>query len=102
MGYASQVGFRAGTASSFYFYDLNLEIKTTLRVYPFAVMDVTLHDYLKLTPQQALQLIEQLINATKAVDGLFCTVWHNNTLSNYKDWEGWRIVYEETVKMALK
>ncbi|MBK9461884.1 MAG: polysaccharide deacetylase family protein [Sphingobacteriales bacterium] len=102
MGYASQVGFRAGTASSFYFYDLNLEIKTTLRVYPFAVMDVTLHDYLKLTPQQALQLIEQLINATKAVDGLFCTVWHNNTLSNYKDWEGWRMVYEETVKMALK
>lgn len=101
MGYASQVGFRAGTASSFYFYDLNLEIKTTLRIYPFAVMDVTLHDYLKVSPQQALQIIEQLIHATKAVDGMFCTVWHNNTLSNYKDWEGWRTVYEETVKMAM-
>lgn len=100
MGYATQVGFRAGTASSFYFYDLNLEIKTPLRLYPFAVMDVTLHDYLQLTPQQALALVRQLIAQVRAVDGLFCTVWHNNTLSDYHEWSGWREVYEQIVAAA--
>ena len=36
MGYASNVGFRAGTCTPFYFYDLDFEIQTPLKVFPFA------------------------------------------------------------------
>lgn len=101
MGYASSPGFRAGTASSFYFYDLSLEIKTTLRVFPFAVMDVTLHDYLKLSPQAALQTLKTLIDRVREVDGVFIPLWHNHSLSNTHSWEEWRDVYETMLKYAL-
>jgi hypothetical protein len=101
MGYASQFGFRAGTTSSFYFYDLSLEIKTTLRVFPFAVMDVTLQHYQKLSPQEGLNTLKQIIDSVRAVDGVFIPLWHNHSLSNTHGWEGWREVYEEMVKYAL-
>lgn len=101
MGYSSQLGFRAGTSSSFDFYDLSLETPTYLRIMPFAVMDVTLHDYLKLSPELAVQKVGQLIAVTKKVNGLFCTIWHNHTLSDAGDWQGWRQVYADIVDLAM-
>ena len=100
MGYPSQVGFRASTASSFYFYDLNLEIKTKLKVYPFAVMDVSLRHYLRLHPDDAIRQIEGLIREVKAVGGLFISLWHNHSLGETHGWEGWRKVYEQMIAMA--
>jgi len=101
MGYPSQIGFRAGTASSFAFYDISLEIKTTLRVYPFMVMDVTLQQYLNLHPQKALEQVKGIIEQVKSVNGLFISLWHNHSLSNVHGWEGWRDMYEEMVSLAL-
>ena len=101
MGYASHIGFRAGTASSFYFYDLSLEIKTTLRIFPFAVMDVTLQHYQKIPTHKALDELKKLVNAVRNVNGVFISLWHNHSLSNTHGWEGWREVYEEMVKYAL-
>lgn len=101
MGYADHVGFRASTASSFYFYDISLEIKTILKVFPFCVMDVTLQHYLNLNPADALQMVKKLIKEIKAVDGLFMTLWHNHTLGEIQGWKGWRAVYEKIVKMAV-
>lgn len=102
MGYPSQLGFRAGTASAFLFYDLTLEIKTKLKIYPFAAMDVTLKDYLQLSPEEAIKELHKIIEEIKSVEGLFITIWHNNTLSDTDDWKGWRVVYEEMVKEAVK
>ncbi|MGB1204455.1 MAG: polysaccharide deacetylase family protein [Chitinophagales bacterium] len=100
MGYPSQLGFRASTASTYYFYDLNLEIKTNLRIFPFMVMDVTMRDYMKLSPEEGLAAVRKIINEVKAVDGLFMTLWHNNGLSDTHGWEGWRDVYEQIVEEA--
>lgn len=100
MGYPSQLGFRASTAASFYFYDLTLEIKTKIKIYPFVAMDVTLKNYLYLTQTQALRSVRQLIEVVRSVDGLFTTIWHNHTLSKIEGWKGWREVYEEIVKLA--
>ena len=60
MGYASHPGFRAGTCTPFYFYDLLADRETTLKVFPTAVMDGTLNDYLKLEPNEALKKIKKI------------------------------------------
>ena len=100
MGYASNVGFRASTCTPFYFYDLDFEIQTPLKVYPFALMDTTLNDYMKLTPKQSLGRIRDLRNEVKAVNGTFITLFHNESLSDYLRWKGWKRLYESMLKIA--
>jgi len=100
MGYASNVGFRASTCTPFYFYDLDFEIQTPLKVFPFALMDTTLNDYMKLTPKQSLGKIRDLRNEVRAVNGTFITLFHNEALSNYLRWNGWRRLYDLMVKIA--
>ena len=100
MGYASHVGFRASTCTPFYFYDLDFEIQTPLKIVPFALMDTTLNDYLGLTPKQSLGKIRDLKNEVQAVNGLFVTLFHNESLSNYLRWKGWSKVYESMLKIA--
>jgi len=100
MGYASQVGFRAGIASSFLFYDLDLEIETKLRVHPFAIMDGTLRDYLKVDTDTAKEIISKIISEIKNANGHMISLWHNESFSNEGKWEGWVDVYEHLLKEA--
>lgn len=102
MGYAALPGFRAGICDSYNFYDLDIEVETKLRIHPFAVMDGTLKDYMKLTPVDAIEKIGQLIKEVKEVNGTFTSLWHNEPLSDEKRWKGWRKVYEELLKMAVE
>ncbi len=101
LGYASQPGFRAGIADSFFFYDLDHDIATPLRVHPFAVMDGSLRDYMKLDTVSSLELTKQLIDEVKKVNGTFITLWHNETMSDAKRWEGWLEVYRSIILYAL-
>lgn len=98
MGYASQVGFRAGTCTPFFWYDLQLEKQSHLKIHPFAVMEVTLQQYLKLTPKQAIQQIDELLVSVKVVEGTFSSLWHNESLSESGKWKGWKVVYEFMLK----
>lgn len=100
MGYASNVGFRASTCTPFYFYDLDFEIQTPLKIFPFALMDTTLNDYMQLTPKQSLGRIRDLKNEVKAVNGTFITLFHNESLSDYLRWKGWKRLYESMLKTA--
>lgn len=100
MGYASQPGFRASIASPFFFYDLPREEITHLKILPFAVMDGTLRDYLGLSPGEAIERIAKLIQEVKAVNGTFMSLWHNDSLSEYGNWQGWRVVYESLLEQA--
>ena len=100
MGYASHAGFRASTCTPFYFYDLDFEIQTPLKVFSFALIDSTLNDYMKLTPKQSLGKIRDLKNEVKAVNGVFITVFHNESLSDYQRWRGWKRVYSSMLKIV--
>lgn len=102
MGYASQIGFRASICQPFYFYNLSIENKTKLLLYPFCIMDASLFYYLKYTPEQAILVCKQLVAEVQKVNGHLITLWHNNSLSNENEWTGWRKVYEELVQMAVK
>lgn len=100
MGFASQVGFRAGICTPFNFYDLDTELETKLKIHPFAMMEGTLKYNMKINPEEAMAKICPLIDEVKAVDGVFMSLWHNDTLNNKKIWLGWKAVYEDMVKYA--
>lgn len=100
MGYADRTGFRAGTSNSFLWYDLGREEATTLRIHPFACMDVTLKDYLMLQPDEAIAEVAALNRRIREVGGHMMTLWHNESVSDRGSWTGWRRVFEETLILA--
>lgn len=102
MGYASQIGFRASICQPFYFYNLSLENKTKLLIYPFCIMDASLYYYLKYSPEQAITACKEIVDEVQKVNGHLITLWHNNSLSNENEWVGWSKVYEELIKMAVR
>jgi hypothetical protein len=102
MGYATQVGFRASICTSFNFYDLDTETETKLKIHPFAMMEGTLKYRMKIHPKDAMLKIKQLIDEVKAVNGVFVSLWHNDTVNNRKIWRGWKTVYEEMVIYATQ
>lgn len=95
MGYAKAPGFRASTCTPFYFYDLDFEIQTPLKLFPFAVMDVTLKDYLGLSNEDSLEKILDLKEEVKKVNGTFISLFHNETLSESEEWSGWGEIYKK-------
>jgi hypothetical protein len=101
MGFAADVGFRAGTCTPYNFYDIDEELEFNLKVVPFQVMESSLKYYLKLTPKEATERIHSMIDEVKAVKGTFVSLWHNESLSDEEEWEGWRKVYEQMIEYAL-
>jgi len=101
MGYAKHYGFRASTCTPFYFYDLDYEIQTPLRVFPFAVMDGTLRDYLNLSIKPSYEIIINLAKEVKKVEGTFIMLFHNESLSNRGRWRRWKKLYIDICKQLV-
>jgi hypothetical protein len=100
MGYADAVGFRAGVSLPYFWFDFNKNAAGNLKVHPFAVMDVTLKNYLELTPEAAMAQINALLESVRAVGGTFYSLWHNSSVSEWAEWRGWRQVYEHLLNEA--
>jgi len=98
MGYNTAIGFRASTCTPFYFYNIDFEIQTPLKLFPFAVSDRALNTVLKYTVEESLVKIIALKNEVKKVNGTFITVFHNESVGNYGPWKGWKTVYKNIVK----
>ncbi|MFW6095217.1 MAG: polysaccharide deacetylase family protein [Bacteroidota bacterium] len=102
MGYATEIGFRAGTCTPFKYYDLERETTTDLMVYPFQIMDTTLNRQKGLSTNEAISLIENMIEKIKKVDGTFISIWHNEALSDHGLWKGWENVYREMLRFVFE
>ncbi len=100
MGYAGQPGFRASTALPFPWYDLEKEEMTDLMIHPFQVMDGTLKNYLKISPESAQKLVFKMMHNTAEAGGIFSTLWHNSSFSYIEGWERWAPLYEAILKRA--
>lgn len=87
MGYTHEIGFRAGTCSSFYFYDITLEVQQPIRVHPFAIHDYALLD-LK-DKNEVLANMQSLYESIKYVNGDFITIFSNELLGaeHHVDWK---------------
>lgn len=99
MGYSNHLGFRASTCTPFYFYDLDFEIQTPLKIYPFAVNDYALNEGLNLSVKQAFLKVKELYKEVKAVNGTFVTLFHNELLSDYGIWKGWKGLYGDVLDL---
>ena len=97
MGYGSINGFRASVASSFYWYNLQTEQATSLRIHPFCFMDTNSLYQQHFTPAQALIEILHYNQECKNINGTFIGIWHNHTLGTDKLSAGWREVYEQFI-----
>ncbi len=99
MGYAAQPGYRASIASPFYFYDLEEEKATNLRVHPFAVMDTTLKKYLHIRAKDLMDYLYPLIEETRVAHGNFTFIFHNESMGGSKVWKNWGSVYEDFMRI---
>ncbi len=103
LGYSDCIGFRASCSRSFLWYDLSEEKTSTLRIFPFQVMDISLFNYMNLSPEKALNQTEEIINYLHSFGGTLRTIWHN---SSFYTEEGWTIekqnMYESLIKKATK
>lgn len=92
MAYADETGFRAGTCSSFYWFDLLNDQKTNLRIHPFCAMEVSMRNYMKLNEKEAIAELNRLKTEIQKVDGQMILLFHNSNLN--EDWTGWKKVLE--------
>ena len=102
MGYSTHLGFRAGIASPFYWFDLENNKETKLKLVPFCAMDITPLHYRKESPLEAIETLGKLMKKVNDVGGLFVSLWHNESFSETERWRGWRVVYESLLAKASK
>jgi hypothetical protein len=81
MGFASEPGFRAGTAYPFHYYDFGNECGGELLLVPFCAMDGAYTVYQNRSPDESLRSLLALRKSVEATGGWFVTVFHERTFS---------------------
>ena len=87
MGYPGMPGFRAGTCTPFYFYDLKNEKATSLKMMPVTCMDATFVYYLKKSPEKSLVEMLRLMKEVENVKGTFIPIFHNDIIGEFPAWK---------------
>ncbi len=82
MGYPDVPGFRAGTCTPYLFYDINMEVTTPLRVYPYAFNSESVGSMSKTKLKEDLA---RLLMEVKGVKGIFRSVFRNSDFTRYAD-----------------
>lgn len=101
MAYADLPGFRAGICREYQAYDLKSEKPLDLTILPPVVMDSTLKSYMQLSPEKAVEKVEEISKTVREVRGTMVTIWHNTSVSDDGFWKGWQKVYEEVVRVSI-
>ncbi len=96
MGYTHEIGFRAGSCTPFYFYDINLEIQQPIRIHPFALHDYALTNFKN--SDEMLYQVDFLYKQVKKVNGGFTTVFSNELLGGTSQKVDWKNLYTTLLK----
>ncbi len=100
MGYGGINGFRASVAYSFYWFDLQKNEATTLRIHPFCFMEANSFYEQKYTAEEAYQELMQYYAICKETGGQLITIWHNNFLGTDPLFAAWREIYRQFILLV--
>lgn len=102
MGYPNHNGFRASICTPFYWYDLDEELETNLKIHPYCLSEVTLrfNEETSLTNYKKVAL--EIIDVVKKHGGELVTIFHNDTMGTAEGWRDWNKMYEEIAQMSYK
>jgi hypothetical protein len=101
LGFAEQPGFRCGTCFPFRPFDLVSRRVLDLWELPLTVMDRTLYDrhFCWMKPDDALQVICNLMDQVQALRGVFVMLWHPVLVDSLS---GWPPVFRRVLEYANK
>ena len=94
-GYTNMVGFRNGMCHPFRPYDLQHQKWLDLYELPLNVMECAMFDIVK--PNEAWEIVKQLIDKVELNKGVITILWHNNNFScPFR--EQWGVLYEKILQ----
>lgn len=91
MGYATVMGYRAGTATPYYHYDLSHELQSPLRIYPVVASAWVLKN---MTPAAAFSKLEKLYTALPLSSCQHIFAMTNALLKKNKSEKSWNKAFE--------
>ncbi|NVN17780.1 hypothetical protein GUA46_05445 [Muricauda sp. HICW] len=95
MGYTHEIGFRTGTCTPFYFYDINTEVRQPIKIHPFAMHDYALVKYK--SKEEVYEKMDKVYRLVKQVKGDFILVFSNELLGG-KQQLNWMELYQSLLK----
>jgi hypothetical protein len=101
MGYSHTPGFRAGTCTPFYWYDLQLEKSTHLLIHPVAINDAGLRLDKPINVLMTVQQWQNLVDTVKMLEGSFYMLWHKDNLCDGDRGKTGRKLYKEMLMNFL-
>lgn len=98
LGFADEVGFRAGTCREYPVFDLLERRVLRLRERPLLVMDATLFDYLGLTLEEAASRTRSIVSMCRRHRGDAVVLYHNDWLMEARRRRHYRELVEELAR----
>lgn len=98
-GYTNMVGFRNGMCHPFRPYHLQNHQWMDLYELPLHVMESAMYDFTN--PNEAWELIKQLLEKVELNNGVITVLWHNNVFScPFRD--RWAAIYEKILQYGIQ
>lgn len=102
MGYSNGAFFRAGTSFPFFFFDLESNKASKLRIFPLQWMDSIFIYNSALNWNDAENRLFEMIDQVIGVGGHFICNWHNNHLQNNEEFRPWRDLFQKMIEKLGK
>lgn len=102
MGYPYHNGFRASICTPFYWYNLDDELETNLKIHPYCLSEVTLRFNDETSIRNYREVAKKMIDVVKLHGGELITIFHNDTMGDADEWKDWNRIYEEIVELGHK
>ena len=87
MGYNDEIGYRASTAVPFYFYDLNNDLQTSIKINPIVATEEGLR---KFSDQKAFKKLEKIYDGLATRSSIHIISISNSILTVEKIKNSWR------------
>lgn len=101
MGYGSINGFRASTSLPHFWFNIEKDSTTTLRLFPFCFMECNAKFEQKQDVETTKKEIEYYSQLVKKVNGHLILIWHNFSLGSDPLWKGWRALYLHQIEKSI-